>query len=101
VIWVGIPNHVDPDIRFRMQVQDEAVKAELAQHPSVRFVDAWNRFAGRNGGFAQFLIDPRDGQGKPVRAGDGFHLNQVGAEILAIDISLIVFDELRARGAAI
>lgn len=101
VIWVGIPNHVDPDVRFRMQVQDEAVKAELAEHPNVRFVDAWTRFAGRNGGFAEFLIDPRDGQGKPVRASDGFHLNQVGAEILAIDISRVVFADLRDRGAQI
>jgi uncharacterized protein len=101
VIWVGIPNHVDPDVRFRMQVQDEAVKAELAEHPEVRFVDAWTRFAGRNGGFAEFLIDPRDGQGKPVRASDGFHLNRVGAEILAIDIASVVFDELRTRGAQI
>jgi len=101
VIWVGIPNHVDPGVRFRMQVQDEAVKAELAEHPEVRFVDAWTRFAGRNGGFAEFLIDPRDGQGKPVRASDGFHLNRVGAEILAIDIAAVVFDELRTRGAQI
>jgi uncharacterized protein len=101
VIWVGIPNHVDPDVRFRMQLQDEAVKAQVAEHPDVRFVDAWTRFAGRRGGFAEFVVDPRDGQGKPVRASDGFHLNRVGAEILAIDISQVVFDELRRRGAAI
>ena len=101
VVWVGIPNHADPDVRFRMQVQDEAVKAELAEWPEVRFVDAWARFAGRSGGFAQFVIDPRDGQGKSVRAADGFHLNQVGAEILAIDIAGVVFAELRERGAAI
>ena len=98
-MWVGIPNHADPDVRFRMQVQDQAVKAELAEWPQVRFVDAWSRFEGRNGGFAQFVIDPRDGVGKSVRASDGFHLNQTGAEILAIDIAGVVFDELRERGA--
>ncbi|QRN80242.1 MAG: DUF459 domain-containing protein [Nocardiopsis sp. BM-2018] len=101
VVWVGIPNHADPDVRFRMQVQDQAVKAELADWPEVRFVDAWSRFEGRNGGFAQFLIDPRDGVGKSVRASDGFHLNQTGAEILAIDIAGVVFDVLRERGADI
>lgn len=101
VIWVGIPNHADPDVRFRMQVQDEAVKAELAEWPEVRFVDSWSRFAGRSGGFAQYVIDPRDGRGKSVRADDGFHLNQVGAEILAIDIAGVVFADLRDRGAAI
>ena len=32
-------------------------------------------------------IDPRDGIGKDVRADDGFHLNENGAEILALDIA--------------
>ena len=100
-VWVGIPNHADPEVRFRMQLQDEAVKAELAEHPDVRFVDTWTRFAGRSGNFADLMIDPRDGVGKVVRASDGFHLNQTGAEILAIDISQVIFDILRAQGAAI
>ena len=101
VVWVGIPNHANPEVTFRMQYQDQAVKAEVAERPEIRFVDTWTRFAGRNGGFAEFVIDPRDGEGKRVRASDGFHLNQVGAEILAIDISQVIFDVLRERGAAI
>lgn len=101
VVWVGIPSHIDPEIRFRMNVQNEAVKAELAQYPEVDFVDTWRRFAGRNGNYAEFVIDPRDGMGKDVRASDGFHLNEVGAEILAIDIAQVVYEQLRARGAGI
>lgn len=101
VVWVGIPNHANPEVTFRMQYQDQAVKAEVAERPEIRFVDTWTRFAGRNGGFAEFVIDPRDGEGKRVRASDGFHLNQVGAEILAIDISQVIFDVLRERGASI
>jgi uncharacterized protein len=101
VIWVGIPNHINPDVTFRMQAQDDAVRQAVADRPEIRFVDTWNRFRGRNGNFAEFLVDPRDGQGKPVRASDGFHLNQVGAEILAIDIFQVITDELRSMGAAI
>lgn len=101
VIWVGIPNHIDPAVTFRMQLQDDAVRAAVAERPEIRFVDTWNRFRGRNGNFAEYLVDPRDGQGKRVRAGDGFHLNQAGAEILAIDIAQVVVDELRAMGATI
>jgi uncharacterized protein len=101
VIWVGIPNHINPEVTFRMQAQDDAVRQAVAERPEIRFVDTWNRFRGRNGNFAEFLVDPRDGQGKPVRASDGFHLNQVGAEILAIDIFQVVADELRSMGAAI
>jgi len=101
VIWVGIPNDDNPDVTFRMQVQDETVKAEAAERPGVRFVDTWRRFAGRNGGWAEFVVDPRDGVGKDVRADDGFHLNQTGAEILAIEIAQVVRDDLRTRGASI
>jgi hypothetical protein len=101
VIWVGIPNDDNPDVTFRMQVQDEAAKAAAATRPGVVFVDTWARFSGRNGGWAEYVIDPRDGQGKDVRADDGFHLNQTGAEILALEIAEHVRADLRARGAAI
>jgi lysophospholipase L1-like esterase len=47
------------------------------------------------------VVDPRDGVGKDVRADDGFHLNQVGAEILALDIIAAVKTELQARGATL
>jgi hypothetical protein len=99
VVWVGIPNDDSPDVTFRMQVQDETVKAEAAERPALKFVDTWTRFAGRNGGWAEFVIDPRDNTGKDVRADDGFHLNQTGAEILAIDIAQVIRADLVERGA--
>ena len=80
---------------------EQAAKAAAAQRPDVIFIDTWKRFSGRDGNWAEFVIDPRDGEGKDVRAGDGFHLNQTGAEILAIDIAQAVRDDLRTRGAAI
>jgi hypothetical protein len=97
VIWVGIPNDDNPDVTFRMQVQDESAKAAAATRPGVQFVDTWTRFAGRNGGFAEYVVDPRDGVGKDVRADDGFHLNTAGAEILALDIAQVVNDDLARR----
>jgi hypothetical protein len=101
LIWVGIPNDDNPDVTARMQVQDQVVRAEAAKRPKVKFIDTWARFSGRNGGWAEFVIDPRDGIGKDVRADDGFHLNQNGAEILAIDIADAVKADLRDRGAEI
>jgi hypothetical protein len=101
VIWVGIPNDDDPDVTFRMQVQDETAKAEAAKRPEIVFIDTWKRFSGRTGGWAEFVIDPRDGNGKDVRADDGFHLNETGAEILALDIAEAIKSDLRARGAEI
>lgn len=102
VVWVGIPNAKDPQTTARMKVQDEVVRAEAAKRTSnVVFVDTWARFSGRNGGWAEYVIDPRDQVGKDVRADDGFHLNVTGAEILALDISEAVKNDLRKFGAAI
>ena len=101
LIWVGIPNDDNPDVTARMAIQDRAAKAAAAQRSDVIFIDTWNRFSGRDGNWAEFVIDPRDGEGKDVRADDGFHLNQTGAEILAIDIAQAVRDTLRSQGAAI
>ena len=101
VVWVGIPNDDNPEVSERLAVQDEAVRAALAGRPHVRFVDTWARFSSGNGGWAEYVVDPRDGKGKDVRAEDGFHLNQNGAEILAVDIADIVIADLQSRGAPI
>jgi uncharacterized protein len=101
VIWVGIPNDNNPDVTKRMRVQDQAVRSALRTRPQVIFVDTWKRFSGRDGNWAEYVIDPRDGQGKDVRASDGFHLNENGAEILALDIADVIRDDLEARGATV
>jgi uncharacterized protein len=99
LIWVGVPNDDNPDVTARLQVQDQVVRDQVAAHPGVVFVDTWALFSGRNGGWADFVIDPRDGLGKEVRASDGFHLNQTGAEILALKIDEAINADLVARGA--
>ena len=99
MIWVGIPNDDNPEVTARMEVQDEAVRAAAPTRPDVVFVDTWARFSSGNGGWAEYVVDPRDGKGKDVRAEDGFHLNENGAEILALDIAEVVEADLRARGA--
>ena len=101
LIWVGIPNDDNPEVTQRMAIQDRAAKAAAAERPDVIFIDTWKRFSGRDGNWAEFVIDPRDGQGKDVRADDGVHLNTNGAEILALDIAQAIRDTLRAQGAAI
>ncbi len=101
VIWVGIPNDDNADVTARLAIQDQAAKAAAAARPDVIFIDTWTRFSGRDGNWAEFVIDPRDGIGKDVRADDGFHLNVTGAEILALDIAQAIRDDLRARGANI
>jgi hypothetical protein len=99
VIWVGIPNAADPEFTARLEIQDQAVRRALEDYPDAVLVDTWEIFDGRNGGIAELVVDPRDGKAKPVRQGDGFHLNTDGAEILAIDIATHVEAILEDLGA--
>lgn len=99
LIWVGIPNDDNPEVTADLAVQDQAVRQAADGRDGVVFVDTWKRFAGRSGGYAQLVVDPRDGQAKNIRQSDGFHLNVDGAEILAIDIATQVENVLKDMGA--
>ncbi|MEO7398552.1 MAG: DUF459 domain-containing protein [Ilumatobacteraceae bacterium] len=102
LIWVGVPNAEDESLTANLQVQNEVAKTEVGKHSAVTFVDAWGIFTGIDGGFAPNVMDPRDGEFKPVRSNtDGFHLNVTGEEILAFEVGRAVIDALRDRGAAI
>ena len=102
LIWVGVPNAEKEEFTARLAVQNEVVKAEVAKHPGVIFVDSWYQFTGIDGSFAPLIMDPRDGEFKPVRSeSDGFHLNTTGEEILAYVVGNAVIADLRTRGAAI
>ncbi|MGI9031461.1 MAG: GDSL-type esterase/lipase family protein [Ilumatobacteraceae bacterium] len=86
VIWVGTANHPDPTTSAGLAVQDRAAKAAAAERPHVVLIDTWNLFAGRSGGWAPYVLDPRTNTGVDVRIEDGFHPNAEGAEILAAQI---------------
>jgi uncharacterized protein len=99
LVWVGIPNAKSAEFTKRLRILRDVTVAELETRDDVIYVDTWDRFDGLSGGYADFVIDPRDGRGKNVRSSDGFHLNTTGAEILALDIVKVIEDELRRRGA--
>jgi uncharacterized protein len=101
LIWVGIPNAKTEGFRARLQILEEVTRAEAAKRPGVVYVDVWNMFVGLSGGYADFIIDKRDGQGKQVRQDDGFHLNSTGAEILALNVAEEVRINMRERGAQV
>lgn len=102
LIWVGIPNASGAEFTARLEPLRQVTEEQAAARAGkVVYIDTWNRFTGRNGGYAEYVVDPRDGQVKAVRADDGFHLNVTGAEILSLDIFTAIENELRARGAGI
>jgi hypothetical protein len=100
LVWVGIPNAKSDSFTARLEVLERVTQAEAATRSGrVVYIDTWSIFSGRSGGYADFIIDPRDGVGKLVRADDGFHLNQAGADILSLTVAEAVRAEMRARGA--
>jgi hypothetical protein len=100
LIWVGIPNDDNPQNTARLKVQDAVVRAAAAERAGkVVFIDTWNLFAGPGGAWSPNAVDPRDGQSKDVRRSDGFHLNDMGAQILAVSVFAAVVHELQSRGA--
>ncbi len=102
VVWVGLANAPDPEFSARLEVVRDVTRAAIEAYPvPIAYVDTWARFSGLSGGYAEYVIDPRDGVGKDVRASDGNHLNPTGAEILSLDILEAVKAELRAMGAEI
>jgi hypothetical protein len=102
LIWVGIPNAVSAEFTARLEpLRAVTMEQAAARSDRVVYIDTWQRFTGRNGGYAEYVVDPRDGVIKPVRQSDGFHLNVTGAEILSLDIATAVKEALRARGASI
>jgi hypothetical protein len=100
VIWVGTPNAREPGFTKRLGTLRDAVKAALAKHPSVNFVDSWTMFQSPDGGYADYTVDD-DGQAKLMRANDGFHLNLTGASKLARTIEATIEAEVKARGGKV
>lgn len=100
VIWVGIPNDIDSaDVTERLRIQDRAVRQALEGLNRAVFIDTWSIFDGINGGRAELIVDPRTGDAIPVRAIDGFHLNEDGAEILAVTVADHMKDVLNDMGS--
>lgn len=82
VIWVGVPV-VEQRQRWGFYRRVNAIYASVARSdPLGAFVDSWELFEGRDGGYAAYLRNER-GALQQMRAGDGFHLTPTGYAYLA------------------
>ncbi len=96
VIWVGTP--MPRDARdFANQDVLNRIYREAATTAGVVFVDAWQLFAGADGGYGEYIADD-DGETKLMRQNDGFHLSITGSNRLARAIFAKVADDVRDRG---
>jgi hypothetical protein len=89
VYWVGAPVMADAAYSERVKDVNEVFREVAAQHPDVRYVDAYSLFSGPNGSYAPNLPVPGAGVVR-VRAADGIHFTPDGGDLLAHGL----YDEL-------
>ena len=82
VVWVGLPV-VEERRRWDFYRRINAIYEEVANaDPLATFVDTWDRFEARDGGYTAYLRNER-GVLQEMRAGDGVHFTPSGYDYLA------------------
>ena len=82
VVWVGLPV-VEERRRWDFYRRINAIYEEVANaDPLATFVDTWERFEDRDGGYTAYLRNER-GVLQEMRAGDGVHFTPTGYDFLA------------------
>ncbi|MGZ8599365.1 MAG: DUF459 domain-containing protein [Actinomycetota bacterium] len=82
VVWVGIPVVRDRQRWDFYGRVNEIYEQTAAADPLATYVDAWDLFQLRGGGYSAFLRNER-GVVQEMRAGDGIHLTPTGYGYLA------------------
>lgn len=85
-VWIGLPITSDPDQSARFDTINAIVEQEARKRPGrVSYVDTYTRFAGDDGGFAEYLPNAA-GRLVKVRGRDGVHFERAGGEIIAREV---------------
>jgi lysophospholipase L1-like esterase len=81
VAWVGIPIVRERKRWGFYRNVNEIYRETASSDPNSTFVDTWNAFRGRDGGYSAFVRSDH-GQLVEVRAGDGIHFTPAGYGML-------------------
>jgi hypothetical protein len=86
LVWIGLPITRDPDQTARFDTINAIVQTEAAKRQGrVSYLDTYFYFAGKDGGYAQYV---RDSSGALVkmRAEDGVHFERAAGDQIAREI---------------
>jgi hypothetical protein len=81
VVWVGIPIVKERQRWGFYQNVNEIYRETASSDPNSTYVDTWNAFEDRDGGYSAFIRNDH-GQLVEVRAGDGVHFTPAGYGML-------------------
>lgn len=85
VFWVGSPPMQERQKDTGVREVNAVAREVIDRHEHATYVDAYALFAGDDGGYTPELTGP-DGKTVRVRAGDGVHLTEAGAELLGTHV---------------
>ena len=81
IFWVGSPVMSDPTLSRELEHVNAVIARTVAANRDCYFVETWDVFSGPDREFV--MHKPGLSDGMPLRARDGVHLTQAGAQALA------------------
>jgi hypothetical protein len=86
LVWIGLPITRDAEQTARFDTINAIVQAEAEKRPGrVSYLDTYFYFAGKDGGYAEYVRDPSGALVK-MRADDGVHFERAAGDRIAREI---------------
>jgi hypothetical protein len=86
LVWIGLPIASSADRTQRYDAINAIVQSEAAKRPGrVAYLDTYFFFAGKDGGYAQYVEDPA-GTLVKMRADDGVHFERPAGDLIAAKV---------------
>jgi hypothetical protein len=86
LVWIGLPISSDAEQTRRYDAINTIVQSEAAERPGrVAYLDTYFFFAGKDGGFAQYVTDS-SGKLVKMRADDGVHFERPAGDLIAAKV---------------
>ncbi len=86
LVWIGLPITRDAAQTARFDTINAIVQTEAAKRPGrVSYLDTYFYFAGKDGGYAQYIEDS-SGSLLKMRADDGVHFERAAGDRIATEI---------------
>ncbi len=83
LVWIGLPISRDSEQTLRYDVINAIAQKEAAKREGrVSYLDTYFFFAGKDGGYTQYVEDP-SGKLVKMRADDGVHFERAAGDLIA------------------
>jgi lysophospholipase L1-like esterase len=93
IVWVGLPVVEERDRWPHFLRQNDIYRRVAVRLPNTTYVDTWDRFAARDGGYTAFYHDGTTVE--EIRGPDGIHFTGTGYDLVAEAVVEAAIEEFR------